>query len=94
LSPQFARLRLSDTVPVSLREEGELANINYVYRVELPDRSLYLKVVRNAQAFPSPLPEERLFSEAEALRRFRRLASREIVILRSSSSTSRRWLSG
>jgi aminoglycoside phosphotransferase (APT) family kinase protein len=74
-------LRLSDTVPVSLREEGELANINYVYRVELPDRSLYLKVVRERpKRFPVRLPEERLFSEAEALRRFRRLASREIVI--------------
>jgi len=71
----------SDAVPVSLREEADLANINYVYRVETPERSLYLKVVpERPKRFPVRLPRERVFSEAEALRRFRALVNEHVVI--------------
>lgn len=68
-------LQLEAGVPVSLTEVGELANINYVYRVEVPGRSLYLKVVpERPKRLPVRLPRERVFSEAEALRSFRALA--------------------
>jgi aminoglycoside phosphotransferase (APT) family kinase protein len=74
-------LQLDDAVPVSLREVGELANINYVYRVEVPGRSLYLKVVpERAKRLPVRLPRERVFSEAEGLRRFRALAGERVQI--------------
>jgi aminoglycoside phosphotransferase (APT) family kinase protein len=74
-------LQLNDAVPVSLREVGELANINYVYRVEVPGRSLYLKVVpERAKRLPVRLPRERVFSEAEGLRRFRALAGERVQI--------------
>lgn len=72
-------LRASD--PVSLTEVGALANINYVYRVEVPGRSLYLKVVpERPKRLPVRLPRERVFSEAEGLRRFRGLAGDHVVI--------------
>jgi len=74
-------LGLSDTARISLQEEADLANINYVYRVETPDRTLYLKVVpERPKRFPVRLPRERVFSEAEALRRFRSLADGLVVI--------------
>jgi aminoglycoside phosphotransferase (APT) family kinase protein len=74
-------LRLGDTVPVSLNEVGELANINYVYRVEVPGRSLYLKVIpERPKRLPVRLPRERVFSEAEGLRRFHSLAAGVIRI--------------
>ncbi len=74
-------LHLDDGVPVSLREVGELANINYVYRVEVPGRSLYLKVIpERAKRLPVRLPRERVFSEAEGLRRFRALAGQRVQI--------------
>jgi aminoglycoside phosphotransferase (APT) family kinase protein len=74
-------LNLSETVPVSMREVGAWANINYVYRVEVPGRRFYLKVVpERPKRFPIRLPRERVFSEAEGLRRFHSLAGDEIVI--------------
>lgn len=61
---------------VLIREDGELSNINYVYRVEVPGRSLYLKVVpERPRRLPIQLPRERVFSEAEGMRRFRELAN-------------------
>lgn len=74
-------LDLSETVPISMREVGAWANINYVYRVEIPGRRFYLKVVpERPKRFPIRLPRERVFSEAEGLRRFHNLAGNEIVI--------------
>jgi len=74
-------LGLSASDPVSMTEVGELANINYVYRVEVPGRSLYLKVVpERPKRLPVRLPRERVFSEAEGLRRFRGLAGSHVVI--------------
>ena len=74
-------LHLSESVPISMREVGAWANINYVYRVEVPGRRFYLKVVpERPKRFPVRLPRERVFSEAEGLRRFHQLAGGEIVI--------------
>lgn len=74
-------LGLSGETLLSLTEVGELSNINYVYRVETPGRILYLKVVpERAKRIPIPLPRERVFSEAAALRRFRELAGNDVVI--------------
>ena len=74
-------LNLSSAAPVRLSEVGEFSNINYVYRVEVPDGSLYLKVVpERPKRFPVRLPRERVFSEAEGLRRFRGLAGGAILI--------------
>jgi aminoglycoside phosphotransferase (APT) family kinase protein len=74
-------LGLDDSVSVTLDEVSELANINYVYRVEVPGRSLYLKVIpERPKRFPVRLPRERVFSEAEAIRRFHGLAGDAIVI--------------
>jgi hypothetical protein len=74
-------LQLSDTVPVSLSEVSEFSNINYVYRIETLGRTLYLKVVpERGKRFPASLPRERVFSEAEGLRRFRGLAAGTILI--------------
>ncbi len=74
-------LGLGDTAPVSLQEIGELSNINYVYRVEAPARTLFLKVVpERPKRFAAQIPRERIFSEAEGLRRFRGLAGDVVVI--------------
>lgn len=74
-------LQLDATVPVSLTEVIEFTNINYVYRVEIPGRSFYLKVVpERPKRFPTRLSRERVFSEAEGLRRFRNLVRGAILI--------------
>lgn len=74
-------LGLSDAEPVELREVAEFSNINYVYRVEVPGRSLYLKVVpERPKRFPARMPPERVFSEAEGLRRFRALAADHVLV--------------
>jgi aminoglycoside phosphotransferase (APT) family kinase protein len=74
-------LQLDSSTPVELYEISEFSNINYVYRVKIPGRSLYLKVVpERAKRFPARLPRERVFSEAEGLRRFRALAAGRILI--------------
>jgi aminoglycoside phosphotransferase (APT) family kinase protein len=74
-------LQLDDTVPVSLSEVAEFSNINYVYKVETSGRTLYLKVIpERGKRFPATLPRERVFSEAEGLRRFRPLAADTILI--------------
>lgn len=74
-------LQLGDGVAVSLTEVMEFTNINYVYRVEIPGRIFYLKVVtERPKRFPTPLPRERVFSEAEGLRRFRSLAGNAVLI--------------
>src|SRR5215510_13883545 len=74
-------LRLGEDTPIRLTEDQELSNINYVYRVECPTRSLYLKVIpERPKRFPVRLPRERVFSEAEGLRRFRSLAGNHVLI--------------
>jgi len=74
-------LGLDAAEPVELREVSEFSNINYVYRVEAAGRNLYLKVVpAQPKRLPVRLPRERVFSEAEGLRRFRALASGAVVI--------------
>ncbi|HEX8503062.1 MAG TPA: aminoglycoside phosphotransferase family protein [Pyrinomonadaceae bacterium] len=74
-------LGLGEGDPVELREVGEFSNINYVYRVEAAGRSLYLKAVpERPKRFPARMPPERVFSEAEGLRRFRRLAAGAVVV--------------
>jgi tRNA A-37 threonylcarbamoyl transferase component Bud32 len=74
-------LGLSDATAVSLSEVEEFSNINYVYRAEVPGRTLYIKVVpERGKRFPASLPRERVFSEAEGLRRFRGLAGDTILI--------------
>jgi tRNA A-37 threonylcarbamoyl transferase component Bud32 len=74
-------LRLAADAPVSLREVGELSNINYVYRVDVPGRTFYLKVVPEIpKRLPIRLPRERVFSEAEGLLRFHVLAGDDVVI--------------
>jgi aminoglycoside phosphotransferase (APT) family kinase protein len=71
---------LSKAVPISIMEVGAWANINYVYRIDIPGRRFYLKVVpERPKRFPIRLPRERVFSEAEGLRRFHNLAGNEIV---------------
>jgi aminoglycoside phosphotransferase (APT) family kinase protein len=74
-------LKLPATTPVSMTEVGELSNINYVYSVEVPGRSLFLKVVPELpKRLPVKLPRERVFSEAEGLRRFRDHAGGDVLI--------------
>ena len=75
-------LGLGDAEQVEVREVGEFSNINYVYRVEVPGRSLYLKVVpERPKRFPMKMPPERVFSEAEGLRRFGALVSPDDVLV-------------
>jgi tRNA A-37 threonylcarbamoyl transferase component Bud32 len=74
-------LGLAASEPVNLTEVTELTNINYVYRVEIFGRSLYLKVVpARPKRFITNLPRERVFSEAEGLRRFRKFAGNRVII--------------
>ena len=74
-------LGLDGSEPVELTEISEFSNINYVYRVEAGGRSLYLKAVpERPKRFPTRMPPERVFSEAEGLRRFRALAGDDVLI--------------
>ncbi|HEX3251195.1 MAG TPA: aminoglycoside phosphotransferase family protein [Pyrinomonadaceae bacterium] len=74
-------LKLADTTPVYLKEVVDFTNINYIYRVEIPERSLYIKVVpERPKRFPVRLSPERVFSEAEGLRRFRSLVNGLLII--------------
>jgi tRNA A-37 threonylcarbamoyl transferase component Bud32 len=74
-------LQLGPTVPISLVEKSEFSNINFVYRVEIPSRCFYLKVVpERPRNFPVHVPRERVFSEAEGIRRFRDLAKGIVTI--------------
>ena len=74
-------LGLAETEPVSLSEVGEFSNINYVYRAEAAGCRFYLKVVpERPKRFPARVPRERVFSEAEGLRRFRKLAGNLVQI--------------
>ena len=57
------------------------SNINYVYRVAVPERSLYLKLVpERPKRLAVQLPRERIFSEAEGMRRWRGLAGGAVLI--------------
>ena len=74
-------LGLEATAAISVTEVVDFTNINYVYRVETPGRSLYLKVIpERGKRFPVSLSRERVFSEAEGLRRFRSLVDRRIIV--------------
>ncbi|HYL05015.1 MAG TPA: aminoglycoside phosphotransferase family protein [Thermoanaerobaculia bacterium] len=74
-------LGLAAAVPVTLEEIAELANINYVYRVETPGRTLYLKVApERPKRLAVQIARERVFSEAEGLSRCRRLAAGDVAI--------------
>jgi tRNA A-37 threonylcarbamoyl transferase component Bud32 len=74
-------LGLSSAVPVQVSEVDEFSNINYVYRVQILGRSFYVKMVpARAKRFAASMPRERVFSEAEGLRRFRRLAGGLVLI--------------
>jgi tRNA A-37 threonylcarbamoyl transferase component Bud32 len=75
-------LHLDRSVPVSINEVNKHSNINYVFRVELSQkRSLYLKVVPEwPKRLSARLPRERVFSEAEGLRRFRAVAGNTVKI--------------
>ncbi len=69
------------TSEVTVEEISELSNINYVYRVETPERSLYVKVVpEKTKRLAVPLPRERIVSEAAAIARFHALAGDEVAI--------------
>jgi hypothetical protein len=80
--------RLADCVrrnllvePTSITDVGELSNINYVYRVETPDSSFYLKVIpEQPKRLPVKLPRERVFSEAAGLRLYREFAGADLVV--------------
>lgn len=74
-------LQLEADVPVSLTEVVDFTNINYVYRVEAAGTTLFLKVVpERPKRFPIGLSRERVFSEAEGLRRFRSLVQGAVVV--------------
>jgi aminoglycoside phosphotransferase (APT) family kinase protein len=74
-------LSLGDSAHVSVTEDGALSNINYVYRVEVYGRSLYLKVIpEQPKRLPVKLPRERVFSEAEGLRQFRAFGGGDVLI--------------
>lgn len=74
-------LKLAPGAGVQISEVGELANINYVYRIETGGRSLYLKIVpERPKRFPVKLPRKRVFSEATALQLFHDLASGSVVV--------------
>lgn len=74
-------LGLGAETPVEIEEQDELSNINYVYRAQVSGRSLFLKVVpERPKRFPVQMPRERVFSEAEGLRRFRTFARGAVVI--------------
>lgn len=74
-------LKLNSDVSISLVEITEFTNINYVYRAEVLGRTLYLKVIpERPKHFPTQMSRQRVFSEAEGLRRFRSLANDAVVI--------------
>lgn len=74
-------LKLDPHEAVHATEVGELANINYVYRVETVRLQFYLKIVpERPKRLSVPLPRQRAFSEAAGLRLFHQHAHGEVVI--------------
>lgn len=79
-------LGLSGTAEVVVTAEDTHSNINHVFRAVVTGtggsgRSLYLKAVpARPKRLPVGLPRERVVSEAEAIRRFRRWAGDAVVV--------------
>lgn len=66
---------------VSLAEVTEHSNFNYVFRVTLSERDIFLKLApEKPKRFEARLPRARIFAEAEALRRFRSLCGSSVVV--------------
>ncbi|MEM7050929.1 MAG: phosphotransferase [Acidobacteriota bacterium] len=76
-------LDLAPAAPVELEEVEAFSNFNYVYRVRAGGDSFYLKqVAEKPKHFDVRLPRERIFSEAEAMRRFQELAGDAVRVPR------------
>jgi tRNA A-37 threonylcarbamoyl transferase component Bud32 len=74
------RLGLSSREPVDVREVTQHANLNYVFRVVLAARSLYVKVaLPKSKKLGLPMPATRVLYEAEALRTLAPLAGPTLV---------------
>ncbi len=64
-------MRIDGGQAVSVTPITEHSNLNHVYRVNVGERNVYVKVVpERPKKLPMKLPRERVFSEAEAMRRF------------------------
>lgn len=65
-------LKLPDTADISVAEVTRWTNLNYVFLITADGDSSYLKVVAETpKLLKINLPRERIFFEAEAIRRFR-----------------------
>ena len=74
-------LELSNDQPVTLEEVIRHTNLNHIYKVQLTGRSIYVKVVpERPKRLPIALPRERVFGEAEAIRKFQRHASGAVLV--------------
>jgi aminoglycoside phosphotransferase (APT) family kinase protein len=80
---QVARkgLQLPEGADVTVSEVTRWANLNYVFRVTAQGDSMYLKVVTDTpKLMKINLPKERIFFEAEAIRKFRELCGSGVVV--------------
>ncbi len=76
-----AGLGLAAEAPVQIREIEEHSNFNFVFRATLENRVVYLKMVpEQPKSFAAQIPRERVFSEAEAIRRFRALCGSQVRV--------------
>ena len=74
-------LRLPPSADISLTEVTRWANLNYVFCVTADGGSSYLKLVtQTPKLLKIELPRERIFFEAEAIRRFRALCGPTVSV--------------
>ena len=80
---QVARkgLQLPEHASITVSEVTRWANLNYVFKVTADGFSMYLKVVMDTpKLMKINLPKERIFFEAEAIRKFRELCGSTVVV--------------
>jgi tRNA A-37 threonylcarbamoyl transferase component Bud32 len=74
-------LKLPATAHICVREVTHLANLNYVFHVVADGASSYLKVVTDTPKLLNvKLPRERIFYEAVAIDKFRRLCGPTVAV--------------
>jgi aminoglycoside/choline kinase family phosphotransferase len=74
-------LKLPANADIAVREVTHLANLNYVFHVVANGASSYMKVVADTpKLLKVKLPKERIFYEAVAIDKFRRLCGPSVAV--------------
>lgn len=74
-------MRLGPEHDITISEVTEHSNFNYVYRASFDDRQIFLKVVPDKpKRFDVQIKRERIFAEAEAIQRFKRLCGSYVSV--------------